>query len=384
MKKLIKKLKPWSRNKAFRKISLSREKELYDSLKKHGQIMTLLVDGRDGETVLGGNHQLKAMKQLGFKEAEVIVKTPKNDKEALELALKHNSHYATYEVENLIDLVADIDLDVSDIHISTEELNLDKLLNDRQAEGIEEDDFDKNVDKVDPVSKLGDIFELGEHRLMCGDSSKFEEVKKLMDGNKAEMMFIDPPYNVQYTFCVDEERRKDWGEIRGDNLSEEEHKEFLMNTTGYAGHFLEVDSPMYVCCNWQSILAFLNIYEMPNAFIVWDKGSIGLGAGYRNQHEFILFYGTLDHNSESNVWTIKRDVTFKYNHPTQKPIAIPARAIKNHKANGVIDLFGGSGTTLLACEQLDRKCYMMELDPHYCDVIIARWEKLTNKKHKKL
>lgn len=114
----------------------------------------------------------------------------------------------------------------------------------------------------------------------------------------------------------------------------------------------------------------------------WDKESIGLGAGYRNQHEFILFYGSLDHNSETNVWQFHRDVTADYTHPTQKPVLIPARAIKNSsKLNEIVlDLFGGSGSTLIACEQTNRTCYMMELDPKYCDVIRKRYENFVNNK----
>lgn len=128
-----------------------------------------------------------------------------------------------------------------------------------------------------------------------------------------------------------------------------------------------------------SIKEFPEMLELrPHSFIVWDKCSIGLGSGYRNQHELILFYGKLNHNSESNVWQVKRDTTSEYKHPTQKPIAIPHRGIKNSTKTGnlVADPFLGSGSTMVAAHQLNRKCYGMELDPKYCQVIIDRMKAL--------
>ena len=128
---------------------------------------------------------------------------------------------------------------------------------------------------------------------------------------------------------------------------------------------------------------------MPNVknCIVWVKNNFGLGHGYRPQHEFIVYDGgTLESHSESNVWNESKDAPSKYKHPTQKPVALSTRAIQNSSKRNdkVIDLFGGSGSTLIACEQTNRKCYMMEIDPYYCQVIIDRWEKFTNKKAVKL
>ena len=256
----------------------------------------------------------------------------------------------------------------------TEIKKLPSLNPDNNIEVIE-DDFDPDTE-IESIVQPGQIWQLDNHRLMCGDSTIKEDVEKLMNGNKADMVFTDPPYGVEYVSRVDKNRRKPWGEIKNDNLKDESFRNFLHDSLSY------IKCPKYVCCNWQSSFNFILALKKPNGLIVWDKCSIGLGKGYRNQHEFILFYGKLDHDSESNVWTIKRDSINEYNHPTQKPIQVPARAIKNSSSinDNVLDLFGGSGSTLIACEQTNRACYMMELDPHYCDVIIKRWEEFTSQK----
>lgn len=237
---------------------------------------------------------------------------------------------------------------------------------------VEEDEAPEVDEEAEPTSKRGEVYQLGRHRLMCGDATSKEDVDTLMGGAKANMVFTDPPYGVDYTSRVDKERRKPWGGIINDDLEGEALREFLLDSVG------DLPAPKYVCCNWQSVMDFMLALGRPNAFIVWDKGSIGLGAGYRNQHEIILFYGKLDHNSESNVWSIKRDANAEYAHPTQKPVSISGRAITNssRKGDAVLDLFGGSGSTLVACEQLDRTCYMSEIDPRYADVIRKRYHKL--------
>lgn len=309
----------------------------------------------------------------------------KNDAHAIKVALLDNAHYGVVDKEKayaLSEILMENDIDINAIPIDFSNDDVRTLLDLRDYLGpssqetptdIKEDNFEV-VLPDQPKTKLGDVYQLGNHRLMCGDSTIMDEVEKLMDGQKADMVFTDPPYGVDYSSRVDKDRRKPWGGIKNDDLKGESLREFLYDSLAW------LDVPKYVCCNWQSVTDFFLALGKPNALIVWDKGSIGLGAGFRNQHEFILFYGKLAHNSESNVWTITRDSTSGYAHPTQKPIAVPSRAIKNLSGENVLDLFGGSGSTLIACEQLDRVCYMMELDPKYCDVIVDRWEKFTGKK----
>jgi DNA modification methylase len=193
---------------------------------------------------------------------------------------------------------------------------------------------------------------------------------KLLAGDRADMLFTDPPYNVAFNG-----RSGKFDVIKNDNLTEDEFSNFI---DGFLS-ILEILKPQtyYICCNW----AFYGIVQLrlkPKACIVWAKNVFGLGRGYRHQHEFILFDGFIDAGitNESDLWQIKRDTNYK--HPTQKPVELPARAIKNSSKVGniVADLFLGSGTTMVAAHQLNRKCYGMELDPKYCQVIVDRMLKL--------
>ena len=226
--------------------------------------------------------------------------------------------------------------------------------------------------------ETGEIIEYEEneifsHRLMCGDSTKIEDIEKLMNGNKADMVFTDPPYNVQFNG-----RSGKFKVIENDDLSNEDFNTFIGETIEL---IKKINPPIYyIWCNWKFYGILQEKLEYKNC-IVWAKNVFGLGKGYRHQHEFCLFNGIVDDDikNESDLWEIAKDSN--YVHPTQKPVSLCGRALKNHKkVVNVLDLFGGSGSTLIACEQLNRKCYMMELDPKYVDVIINRWEEFTGKK----
>ena len=241
---------------------------------------------------------------------------------------------------------------------------------------IEPDAKDDDVPDVpeEPKSKLGDIYQLGSHRIMCGDSTKLEDVDKLMDGKKADMVFTDPPYNVAFNG-----RSGKFDVIKNDDLSDNDFQIFIDKFLAVIEHINA--NTYYICCNW-AFYGILQVVLKPKSCIVWAKNVFGLGRGYRHQHEFILFDGLIDPDikNESDLWQIKKDVNYK--HPTQKPVEIPARAIKNSSKNGniVVDIFLGSGSTLIACEKTERICYGMELDPKYIDVIIQRWEDYTGQK----
>ena len=213
---------------------------------------------------------------------------------------------------------------------------------------------------------------------MCGDSVNINDVEKLINSNKIDLMFTDPPYNVAFNG-----RSGKFDVIKNDNLDKNKFNQFIQEFINNF-HTLNINT-YYICCNW-NFYGVLQEKLKPKACIVWAKNVFGLGKGYRHQHEFILFDGFIDASitNESDLWEIKKDV--KYKHPTQKPVALSMRAIKNStkQENRVLDLFGGSGSTMLACEQANRKCYMMELDPIYVDVIIQRWENFTGKKAKKI
>jgi len=240
--------------------------------------------------------------------------------------------------------------------------------------------------QAEAVSKLGEIYQLGNHRLMCGDSTKIEDVEKLMDGQKADMVFTDPPYGQSF-------------DIEGD--TKQEYRGIYDGALEAIMTFAKDN--YYICCNYACIGYFawkaeemgLRIYDK----IVWHKNLFGQGTLYHREHEDILFMGNgnylKDHrNDDVDVWQINSMRNFAGNetakedvgHPTQKPIELCARAIKNSSKQDdiVLDLFGGSGSTLIACEQTNRICYGMELDPKYIDVIIKRWENLTGEKAIKL
>ena len=206
---------------------------------------------------------------------------------------------------------------------------------------------------------------------MCGSSTEEKDVDKLMDGVRADMCFTDPPYNVAFNG-----RSGKFDVIENDDLPEEEFDELIRKTCEVIEKVKPKDT--YIWCNWK-FYGVLQQYVKPKACIVWAKNNFGMGKGYRHQHEFCMFNGEIDENvtNETDLWQESKDAN--YEHPTQKPVSLCARALKNtRKAKTVLDLFGGSGSTLIACEQLGRKCYMMELDPKYCDVIRKRYWKLTH------
>ena len=210
-----------------------------------------------------------------------------------------------------------------------------------------------------------------------------------MNGVKADMVFTDPPYNADYSSRVDKDRRKPWGGILNDNMSHEAFDDFLIDLNASIYTNIKDGASVYECMDWkhysQLEKCFKEAFNL-KSMIVWNKNYFGLGTYYRTKHELILFGVKGDklniwnaNHDEMDVWDEDREKVSNYEHPTQKPVTIPARAIKNstNEDNVVLDIFGGSGSTLIACEQLNRKCYMMELDEHYVSVIIERYINFT-------
>lgn len=258
--------------------------------------------------------------------------------------------------------------------IQTEDESLLELI-----EGLRDEPLQK-VGKTDPddvpevpekpITQLGDIWILGDHRLMCGDSTNIEDVKMLMDDHKADMVFTDPPYNVAFNG-----RSGKHEVIKNDDLSDDEFKVFIDGVI----KTIKLIKPKvyYIWCNWKFYGILQGKLEYKSC-IVWAKNVFGMGNGYRHQHEFCLFNGKIDENikNESDLWGISKDSN--YMHPTQKPVELSVRAFGNHKKLlNIVDLFGGSGSTLIGAEQCGRKSFLMELDPKYCDVIIKRYQDYT-------
>lgn len=358
-------LKKVSELKGYDKNPRKIERDNYDSLMSSiddlGNFEPLVID-IDG-TVIAGNQRLKVA--IDLKEEEVEVSVPERkltEDEIKRIAILSNMHKGEWDTDLLQDEFED----------TLKELDMTDLLPDKVVE-VEEDNYEEPEELPIRVH-TGEIWQLGNHRLMCGDSTKIEDVEKLMNGQKADMVFTDPPYGIDYS-----DMKHKFRKIENDDSNPEQ-----LITDSLC---LFSNVPIYVCCNWQSMGNVGTAMENANfdvkSCIVWDKGTRiqNLDKFYK-RHEFILYSGKFGGQKtvDGDVWQIARET--RDDHPTAKPIELCARAIGySSKKNGlVVDVFGGSGSTLIACEQTNRICYMMELDEHYCTVILDRWEKLTGKK----
>lgn len=325
--------------------------------------------------ILGGNMRFKACKEAGLKEIPVIVADNLTEEQQKEFLIKDNTSGGEWDFEMLAN-----EWDVEQLEewgLDIPAFETDKVLE------AEEDDFDATPPE-EPITVLGDLYEIGEHRLLCGDSTDSDQVAKLMNGSKADMVFTDPPYGIDYsggrTQVVE---TKTYGKLMNDDLQGVELGELISNVF----LFNKQEADVYICVSPKMQKPFLDFIENSNkvidAVIVWDKKQPGLGyMAYRRQCEFILFIkgGAFKKgdNSDFDLWSISRDNGQDYVHGTQKPLGVPSRAINNSskKDDLVLDYFGGSGSTMVASHQLKRKCYGMELDPKYCDVIVKRMIKL--------
>ncbi len=349
-----------------------------DSIAEFGFRQPIVVD--EDMIVLAGHTRLLASKQLGLKKVPVHIAEGLTNaqKKAYRIMDNKSSEDSEWDKDLLNLEIKDLIEDNYDLNMTgftPEQIDALSVLTESILEGETDEDSVPEPPK-EPKSKLGDIYELGHHRLMCGDSISIDDVDKLMDGKKADMVFTDPPYNVAFNG-----RSGKFDVIKNDDLEENEFNNFIDSFLSIL-EILKVET-YYICCNW-AFYGVLQLKLKPKSCIVWAKNVFGLGRGYRHQHEFILFNGHIkkEITNESDLWSIAKDS--KYKHPTQKPAELAKRAINNssNEGNIVLDLFGGSGSTLIASEATARKCYMMELDPVYVDVIVKRWEDFTGKKAK--
>lgn len=360
-----------------------------NSIKEFGFKVPIVID-KDG-VIVAGHTRLKAAERLGLKTVPCIVAddlTPEQVK-AFRLADNKVGELATWDFEKLdIELNGLTDIDMADFGFENFEIE------DEAEPDIIEDEPPEPTGG-EPKAKLGDIYQLGNHRLMCGDSTKEEDVAKLMNGVKADMVFTDPHWNVNYG-AMEEGNPQGYKPrtILNDFMGTEDFKDFMFKTFNCMNKVSKEGCMTYVVMSaqeWGNMMLTLaqNDYHWSST-IIWNKDHLVLSRkDYHTKYEPI-WYGwkegasrlcPLEDRTQSDVWDFDRP-TKSEEHPTMKPVELVAHAIQNSskKNNIILDLFGGSGTTLIASEQSDRCCRMMELDPHYVDVIIERWENFTGQK----
>jgi site-specific DNA-methyltransferase (adenine-specific) len=351
-----------------------------ESIKQCEYIAPIIID--EHNIILAGHTRFKALKRLKYKEIEVlrVYGLTEEQKRKYRLLDNKTNEIAQWDFDLLPDELDGLDFG---------ELELDWGINleSEDEHEIIEDDVPEIDEQAEPITKLGDIWQLGRHRLMCGDSTDKAMVEKLMNGNKADMVFTDPPYGVSYTgglqFKNGQVEKNNREMIKNDDIDiYEDVFRILSEFSNGACYVWFADTKAATLYN------AAEKYGEIHALIIWVKnGGYGaLNANYKQKHEPCLYWKPKNvklnfcgATTETTVWEINKDGVNEY-HPTQKPVALPVKAISNHDAKTVLDIFGGSGSTLIACEQLGRVCFTMELDPKYCDVIIKRWETLTGKK----
>ena len=382
-------IKPYENNP--RKLSEQAIEKVAMSLKEYGFRQPIVVD--KNMVIVAGHTRYRASKKLGLKQVPISVIDNLSEEQINAYRIADNRTAEESEWDNELLKMEIKELEAKDFKLDLLGFNDEQLNNIlfEEKQGLTDEDEVPETPE-EPISKLGDIWKLGNHRVMCGDSKIQDEVKKLMDNNLADLLHTDPPYNVNYSNAErPNPSKKDLGKIKNDVMSKEDFYIFLKDCFTTAYIFLKEDSSAYI---WHSSAeqinftkAFIDAGFTFSQQIIWKKPML-LGRGkYQWAHEPCLFgnkgspYFT-DDRKKTTVWDFGGYDKSKNLHPTQKPIFIPEEAINNSSKQGsnVLDLFGGSGSTLIACEKLGRNCYTIELDPKYCDVIIKRWENFTGKK----
>lgn len=409
----IDKITPYRKN--AKKHDKTQINNVAESIKQFGMVQPLVID-RNNEIIIG-HCRFEACKELGYKTVPCVKAEELNRVQVEKLRLLDNKlNESEWDVELLQELVPELDLSDFDLEWGIPELETEE-------KEVEEDNYDIEEHLPEnPKAKLGDIYQLGEHRLMCGDSTKAEDVEKLMGDSIADLVVTDPPYNVDI-------QNSDGLKIENDNMSNEAFEDFLDKCFANIYNAMKEGASFYV---WHASRTQREFETSLNKAglqvrqqLIWNKNRIVMGRqDYQWKHEGCVYgwkdgasHYFIDDRTQTTViedkgldfkkmkkeelvqllkdiysdkissTIINEDKPSKNDlHPTMKPIKLIARLIKNSSKSGwnVLDLFGGSGSTLITCEQLGRKCYTMEFDPRYADVIINRWETYTGKKAIKL
>lgn len=416
VKKKIEDLKPADYNP--RKDLKPGDKEyekLKRSLKEFGYVEPVIWNETTGRLV-GGHQRLKVLKDLGYTEIDcVIVKLTEEKEKALNIAM--NKISGEWDNNLLASLLKELDQEGFDVTLTGFDLNEAKeLFGSGSMENVHEDNFDaeKEVSEIDsPITKQGDLWCLGRHRLVCGDSTKLEYYNQVLDGRVADLLVTDPPYNIDYSGTISGNGR----DIANDNLSDTDFYEFLLAFYKASGESLKKGAPLYIFHSTKETVNFIKALVDAGLkyaqTLVWYKNHFTLGRqDYQWIHEPIL-YGWKEGQghyfiNDRTLSTVIEELQENYKkmsknelleainkivsipttvildnkptrspeHPTMKPITLCAKLIYNssHEGDTVLDPFGGSGSTLIAADQLNRTCCTLELEPKYCDVIVKRYK----------
>jgi len=359
-----------------RKHSDEQVAQIASSIKEFGWTNPILIDGTN--SIIAGHGRLMAARKLKMEEVPTIELSHLTDTQRKALVIADNklalnadwdNNLLTIELDELLKDGFALDI----LGFNADELSA--LLEPEQVEGLTDEDSVPEVPE-EPKTKLGDIYQLGNHRLMCGDSTSIDAVEKLMDGQKADMVFTDPPYGVDYKGIHNDSRGGLEDLLRG----------------VFANYIASSKSGASIYCFHSDRCAdvfhkvFREFFHF-SSMIIWAKNSLTLSqTDYQSQHEPCL-YGWMDNGSHSWYSDRKQTSVWKFDkervvgHTTPKPVGLVEKAITNSSKGGdlIIDLFGGSGSTLIASEKIGRNARIMELDPKYCDVIVKRWEEFTGK-----
>ena len=361
---------PYARN--SRTHSDAQVAKIAASIREFGFLNPIIVDGDSG--IIAGHGRLMAAHKLGLDEVPTVqaAHLTEAQKRAYVIADNRLALDAGWDIDMLKVELAD--LDGMDFDLSLTGFDTDELANflAEPAEGLTDDDAVPDVPAV-PVTVEGDVWLLGRHRLMCGDSTSIDAVERLMDGSKADLLFTDPPYGYKY----ESNHQKRHAMLLNDDV--------MLDFMPAAFAVMFENSAAYICGSYQSISRWIDYVSQHLSYknlIVWKKNNWSMGdlkGAFAGQHELIVFAHKgrveLIGRRDPDVWSFDR--VPPEIHPTQKPIEMIEYALSKVKSGCVLDLFGGSGSTLIACEKTNRDCRMMELDTKYCDVIIARWQDFT-------
>lgn len=351
--------------------------KLKRSLEEFGYVEPVIWNKTTGK-VVGGHQRLKVLVDMGIKEVDcVVVELDDSHEKALNIAL--NKISGEWDKDKLALVIADLDAANFDVELTGFDPAELSPLRDMLSDDVQDDDFDVESElKEPPITKQGDVWTLGNHRLICGDSTKADTFETLMDGKKANLVITDPPYNVNYEGSA--------GTIKNDNMKDDAFYHFLLDAFINTEAVMDEEASIYVFHADTEGLNFRRAFADAGFYLsgccIWKKQSLVLGRSpYQWQHEPVLYgwkkngkHSWYAGRKETTIWEFDKPKK-NGDHPTMKPIPLLVYPIKNSSMSNsiVLDPFGGSGSTLIACDQTNRICYTIELDEKFCDVIVKRY-----------